>query len=138
MPTKNIKMVAEKMKQLDFCQMITVDGRGTHHSRPMSNNRNVEFDGTTYFFSFGDSGKVRQLEQNPLVSLTFQTEDMLFIHLYGKVSIIKQRGRMEEFWDKSLDRWFPQGLDTPDVVMLKVNCTKVAFWHKEEEGIIHL
>lgn len=138
MQQKKLKDMASKMKQLDFCHMITVDGRGTHHSRPMSNNKNVDFDGTCYFFSFEDTNKVRHLQNSPLVSLTYQTDDMLFIHMYGTASIITQKGRMEDFWDKSLDMWFPQGIHTPGIVMIKVNASKICYWHKAEEGEINI
>ena len=138
MSVQALSKLAKKMKQIDFCQMITVDGRGTHHSRPMSNNKNVDFDGTCYFFSFEDSNKVHHLNNSPLVSLIYQTDDMLFVHLYGTASLITQKGRMEEFWDKSLDRWFTEGLETPGVVMIKVTASKICYWHKAEEEVINL
>ena len=124
------------MKKIDFCHFITTDGRGTHHSRPMSNNKNVEYDGTSYFFSLTDTGKVRQIEQNSMVSLAYQGDDMLFVHVYGKASFITQRGRMEPLWDDGLNGWFKEGLDTPGLVLIRVDAHKICYWHKEKEGVI--
>jgi general stress protein 26 len=132
------KELAKLMKDLDFCMMTTADGRGSLHSRPMSNNREVEFDGDSYFFTYEDTGKIRQLRESPLVSLTFQGKDMLFIQLYGHGSILTQRGRMEEHWSNDLNRWFPDGLETKGLVMIQVKATKARYWHKEKEGEVNL
>lgn len=46
----SLKKVAAIMKNLDFCMMVTKDGRNTLHSRPISNNGEVEYDGDSWFF----------------------------------------------------------------------------------------
>ena len=122
------------MKNLDFCMMVTQDGRGTLHSRPMSNNGKVEFDGNSWFFSYLDSNKVRQIEKDPKVTLVYQTDDMLFLDCYGYANIVTQKSLMEEKWVKDLEMWFPQGLETPGICLIKVEAKRIQFWHKEDEG----
>ena len=133
---ENLEYVVKKMKTLDFCMMVTTDGRGTHFSRPMSNNRQVEFDGDNWFFSYEDSDKVRQMNANARVSLIFQGEDMLFMQVYGSASIVKQKSKLAELWVKDLERWFPKGVETPGICLIHLKANKVQFWHKEKEGII--
>ena len=134
MKQASIKTVAQKMKNLDLCMMVTQDDRNGLHSRPMSNNGKVEYDGDSWFFTYEDSNKVRQIEKHATVSLIFQTDDMLFIECYGRASIIRQKGIMADKWLDELNRWFPQGLETPGICMVKVSATRIQFWHKEEEG----
>lgn len=134
MKKASLKTLAEKMKNLDFCMMITQDGRNSLHSRPMSNNGKVEYDGNSWFFTNEDTHKVRQIEADPKVSLMYQTDDMLFIECYGHASIIRQKGIMEEKWLDELTQWFPQGIETPGLCLIKVAATRVQFWHKGEEG----
>lgn len=134
MKNASLKSIAEKMKNLDFCMMVTQDGRGTFHSRPMSNNGKVEFDGNSWFFTYDDSSKVRQLEKDHTVSLIFQTDKMVFIECYGTASIIKQKSILAEKWVDSLSMWFPKGLETPGICLLKVTASRIHFWDKEEEG----
>lgn len=114
--------------------MVTVNGSGTQFSRPMSNNGEVEYDGMSWFYTYEDSDKVKQIETNPSISLIFQTEDMLFIHLYGTAKIIRQKNIIAEHWQESLKRWFVDGIETPGIVMLKVEAKKIQYWHKEDEG----
>jgi general stress protein 26 len=122
------------MKNLDFCMMVTHDGRNVYHSRPMSNNGKVEYDGTSWFFTYTDSNKVKQIESDPKVSLIYQTDDMLFLECYGIASIVTQKSMLADKWMKEFEMWFPQGLETPGICMVKVVAKRVQFWHKEEEG----
>ncbi len=129
-----IKAIAEKMKDVDFCMMTTQDGRGTLHSRPMSNNREVEYDGNSWFFTYEDTGKVKQITGDPKTTLSYQTDDMLFISCYGHAKIVKDKSTMEKMWLPELRQWFPQGIDTPDMCMVKVEAHHIRYWHKAEEG----
>lgn len=122
------------MKKIDFCMMITQDSRNAFHSRPMSNNREVEYDGDSWFFTYEQSNKVKQIKQNPNVSLILQTDKMLFIECYGKATVIKQRRLMEEKWIDELAQWFPKGLDTPGICMLKVKASRIHLWDKGDEA----
>ena len=134
MKSASLKTIAEKMKNLDFCMMVTADGRGTFHSRPMSNNGKVEYDGDSYFFTYDDSSKVRQLEKDHTVSLIFQTDKMVFIECYGTASIIKQKSILADKWVDELSMWFPKGLETPGICLLKVTASRIKYWDKDEEG----
>ncbi len=134
MKKASLKDIAQKMKNLDFCMMTTRDGKHTYHSRPMSNNGKVEFDGNSWFFTYDSSRKVKQIESDAKVSLIYQGDDMLFIECYGTAKIIKQKSVMQEKWIDELKMWFPQGLETPGICLIKVKAARVQFWHKEEEG----
>lgn len=134
MKNVSLKALAEKMRGLDFCMMTTQDGRNSFHTRPMSNNGKVEYDGNSWFFAYEDSNKVKQIENNSKVSLVYQNDDMLFIECFGSASIIRRKSILEEKWVDDLNRWFPQGLETPGVCLIKVEASRVQFWHKEEEG----
>ena len=134
MKKASLQTLAKKMKNLDFCMMVTRDGKGGFHARPMSNNGKVKYDGTSWFFSYKDSNKARQIKSNPQVSLVYQRDDMLFIECYGKATIVTQRETMEDKWLDELNRWFPKGLDTPGICLIKVSATRIQYWHKKEEG----
>ncbi|MFL9835326.1 pyridoxamine 5'-phosphate oxidase family protein [Chryseobacterium terrae] len=134
MKKASLKTIAERMKNLDFCMMVTQDGQQVSYSRPMSNNGKVEYDGDSWFFSYEDSHKVGQIKENNHVNLIYQTDDMLFIECTGTGEIIKDKDTLKEKWVEGLDQWFPEGVDTPGICLIKVRASTVRFWHKEEEG----
>ena len=134
MEKASMKKVAEMMKDLDFCLMVTKDGRNTLHSLPMSNNGKVEYDGDSWFFSYRDSNKARQIEGNPMVSLVFQTDDMTFVDCYGMATITENKKLLEEKWVDGLEQWFPEGIETPGICLIKVEAHRIQFWGKGGDG----
>ncbi len=68
MKSNSLKQIAEKMRQLGFCMMTTVDGRGTQFSRLMSNNGEVEYDGNSWFFTYEQSDKVSKANLDQPIS----------------------------------------------------------------------
>jgi len=134
----NVKELAKAMQEIDFCMMTTIDGRGTFHSRPMSNNKQVEYDGSSYFFSMRDTQKIRDIDSSPRTSLTYQGQKGLFIQIYGDAMIIHDKQKMEDFWLEELNAWFKNGLNTEGLVMIHVKGKWVEYWQKENNEIIDL
>jgi len=46
----------------------------------------------------------------------------------------RDRSKFAEHWSKDLDRWFKQGVDTPDLVMIEVRAQRLHYWDGEDEG----
>ncbi|MDO5509586.1 MAG: pyridoxamine 5'-phosphate oxidase family protein [Weeksellaceae bacterium] len=135
---EHMSQLANYMKELDFCMMTTADGNGTMISRPMSNNRNVEYDGDSYFFSHSDTMKVRHLQNSSICNLVYQTDDMLFIQVYGHADLLTSRSMMEPYWQDDLKAWFEDGLDTEGLCLIRVRAKTIRYWHKEKEGVIEM
>ena len=145
--TKTLSEISEDMKQIDFCTLTTHAPNGTIGARPMSNNREVDYDGDSWFFTYQDRQMVTDIERDPNVAMTYLGSAGLkgilgapgqFIHVEGRASIIRDKARFEEHWDKSLERWFPQGTDTPGLTMIEVNATRIHYWDGEDEGEVTL
>ena len=52
-----------------FAMLSTRTAGGAIAARPMSNNRQVEYDGDNYFFTCEDTGTVRDIGSDPNVGL---------------------------------------------------------------------
>jgi len=138
MPTLSLTTLAKLMKQLDICMMTTNTKRGSMNSRPMSNNRDVTYKGDSYFFTYEKTDKVKELEANPSVSLSFEGKDDIFISVAGKAKLIRNKEMFKEHWQDSLNQWFPEGPDTKGVVLIHVKGTTLKYWQREKEGAISL
>ncbi|MCT8003411.1 pyridoxamine 5'-phosphate oxidase family protein [Sphingomonas sanguinis] len=132
--------LSKKMAKLDFAMLGTTSATGTMTARPMSNNGDVDYDGDSYFFAYGSSRKVAEIRARPEVSLSYTGAagmlggPPLFIAIEGRATLIQDRARFEEHWTKDLDRYFPDGIDTPDVVMIQVHAERIRYWDGGEEG----
>lgn len=142
MTEPTLSNIAEKMKDIDFCMLTTVTEGGRLSSRPMSNNRDVEFDGDCWFLAYDDARFIQDVQANDQVGLTFAGDKSLlgkpgiFIGIEGKASLMRDRAAFEEHWVDDMERWFPQGIETPGMVLLKVHASRVHYWDGEEEGEI--
>ena len=136
--------IAEHMKDIDFCMLSTITEGGQISSRPLSNNRDVEYDGDSWFFAYDNARFVEDIKKNANVGLTFTAGTSLlgkpgiFIGVEGRGSIVQDGLAFEEHWVDDLERWFPQGIETPGLVLLKVHASRIHYWDGEDEGEVEL
>ncbi len=138
--TKTLSDLSEKMKDIDFCMLVTRTKDGAIAARPMSNNRDVDYDGDSWFFTDEKAMMVADITADPHVTLSYQgTSGLLgmrpfFLAVTGKAALIREKERLAEHWTSDLDKWYPQGIDTPGIVMIKVRAERLHYWDGEEEG----
>ena len=136
--------IAQTLKDIDICMLSSQTGQGGLESRPMSNNRDVDFNGDCYFFSMQDSSAPRQIAHHPQVNLAFDGKRGIlktthtYVSVTGAASLVTDRKTMEKHWNKDLEIWFEEGLDTPGIVMIHVKATRLKYWNGEEQGEIKL
>ena len=136
--------ISEKMRDIDFAVLSTRTEGGAVAGRPMSNNRQVEYDGDSYFFTLESTRTVGDIRRDANVGLTYQsTSGMLgmkpfFITVEGRAELIQDKSRFEEHWTKDLDAWFKEGIDTPGLTLVKVTAQRLHYWDGWNEGEIAL
>lgn len=133
----NIKKIGKFIMDIDFTMMTTIDEDGNLQSRPMSTQKN-EFDGDVYFFTFEDTNKVRHIKANPQVNLAYSAPDLqTYVSLKGNGEISKDRKKMEELWQPQLKAWFPDGLETPGITLIKVGVETAEYWESHSSIVSH-
>ena len=133
------QQIAEVMKDIDICMMTTSDRNGSLHSRPMSNNRQVEWDGDNWFFARKDSSQVKDLQHDSSINLAFaKPNEIVFLSLVGEGELVDDVAKKEELWQDELEMWFPEGPKDSSLTLIKVRATEAHFWSKEGEGTLSL
>ncbi len=142
--TKTLADLSEKMRDIDFAMLSTHAEGGAIGARPMSNNREVDYDGTSFYFTNEDTRMVADIVRDPKVGLSFLGKSGIlgmrpfFVAVEGGAELIRDRGTFAEHWSTDLDRWFPDGVDTPGLVLIKVQAERVHYWDGEDEGEIRV
>lgn len=137
---KTLAALAEMMKDVDFAMLSTHSDGGTIAARPMSNNRDVDYDGDNWFFTCDDTRTIQDLRANPKCGLAYHSKAGLlgmkpvFVHIEGEAELIRDKALFEAHWTKDLDRWFDQGIDTPGLVLIKVRGVRAHYWDGEDQG----
>lgn len=132
--------IARTLKDIDFVMLNTHTEGGRIAGRPMSNNRDVEFDGDSWFFVDEESRTFADVRADPAVTISAQGakgllgKPPMFLSIEGQAEIITDREVMAQHWTKDLDRWWPEGPETPGVALLKVHAERIHYWAGEDQG----
>ena len=141
---KTLADVAAKMRDIDFAVLSTRTEGGAIAGRPMSNNRDVDFDGDSYFFTLEETRTVADIERDPQVGLGYQAKSGMlgmrpfFLTVEGRATLIRDKSAFAAHWTKDLDSWFERGVDTPGLVLIKVSAERLHYWDGYEEGELSL
>jgi len=136
MPEKTLSDLSQRMREIDIAMLCTHTEGGAIAARPMSNNGDVGRDGRSVYFTHGGTRTIHDIEANPQVSLTFQGPKHFAVTVEGKAELVRDKSAFHAHWTPELDHWFDQGIDTPGIVMIRVDATRVHYWDGLEQGEI--
>lgn len=135
---KEVAKLAEMIKKIDFGMLTTIAEDGSLHSRPMSTNGKVEFDGDLWFFTYGNSHKVLEAKEHPEVNVSFSDiTNHTYVSLSGTAKLIRDKEKIKELWQPQLKAWFPDGVDTEDIALLKIIANKAEYWDSPSSIVAH-
>jgi len=106
--------------------LTTIAADGYPHSRPMT-LQDVEFDGDVWFFISRASVKVPEIRQDDRINISIH-EDSKYVSASGRACIVEDRKKAEEMWNPLYKAYFPQGLDDPDLLLLKIPIERAEYW----------
>jgi general stress protein 26 len=133
-----LEKIRELIKEIDFCMLTTCDESGDLHSRPMSTNGAVEFDGDIWFFTYGATHKVREIGDQERVNVSFaDIDNQRYLSLSGSAQLVRDKEKMAQLWKPELKAWFPKGLEEPDIALIKVTVKKAEYWDYAASMISH-
>ncbi|SCF02707.1 General stress protein 26 [Micromonospora purpureochromogenes] len=132
------RRVTELIRQARICMLTTIGVDGRMVSRPMA-LQEAEFDGDLWFFAYADSPKVRQIRVNPEVNVAFsdQRHDA-WVSVSGTAQESYDRAKAEQLWNPLLKTWFPDGLDTPGLTLIKVHANSAEYWDSPGGAVVNL
>ncbi|WP_433829228.1 pyridoxamine 5'-phosphate oxidase family protein [Actinoplanes sp. CA-015351] len=120
--------VRDMVSDAKICMVTTMTADGRHVSRPMG-LQEMEFDGDLWFFAYADSDLVEQIAIHPQVNVAFSdTKQHNWVSIAGAASRVDDRAKAEELWSPLLKAWFPDGLETPGLTLVKVDGETAEYW----------
>ena len=118
----------ELVSNAAVAMLTTTTAGGQQVSRPMG-LQEAEFDGDLWFFAYDDSAKVAQIRATPQVNVAFSdTKNSSWTSVAGRAEIVHDGAKAEELWTPTLEAWFPDGLDTPGLTLIKVHADTAEYW----------
>lgn len=132
------KKLHDLIKDIRFAMLTTVEEDGTLRSRPMA-TQEFEFDGDLWFFTAAHAPKVDEVQHNQHVNVSYaEPKDQKYVSISGTAQLVRDRAKIEELWNPLFKAWFPQGLDDPELALLKVSVDKAEYWDSPSSKVVRL
>ena len=135
----DIQHFAELIKDNKFVMLTSLDTiDGSMHSRPMTLQQ-MEFDGDLWFLAGKSSEMVKQIRNNSMVNISSSNlKDFSFVSARGHAQVVKDSKKEKELWNPTYKAWFPEGLQDPDLCLIKVSVEAADYWESPSSKIIRL
>jgi len=126
------RILLDRLNQLiagiPMCMLVSVHANGQLHSRPMATQA-ISDDGFLWFFTSAQSSKVDEIRNDREVNVAYSDHaNLRFVSVAGTCELVRNHSISERLWRDEYKRWFPEGLDDPDLILLKVTINAVEYW----------
>ncbi|MFZ6711352.1 pyridoxamine 5'-phosphate oxidase family protein [Undibacterium sp. TC9W] len=130
MTTQNDPLVKirDMTKDVKFGMLTTVDENNHLSSRPLTSQQ-VDDAGNMWFFISDEANYLNAVRQHPEVNVSFaDVDDSLYVSISGRAEVLRDRQKAEELWNVMAKPWFPEGVDDPHLMLLKVQIHAAEYW----------
>ena len=134
----DVEKLRDLIKGISFAMLTTVDEDGSLRSRPMQ-TQETEFNGELWFFTSASSPKVDEVQRDQRVNVSYaDPDDNRYVSLSGTATLVRDREKIKELWKPVLKAWFPDGLEDPDLALLRVKVEKAEYWDSPSSKMVQL
>ena len=136
---QTVEKLVEMVKGVRSCMFITHEKNTENLSgRPMGISR-VDADGTMWFFTKTSSMKVDELTNEAKASVAIIDENHNnYLMIGGTVALVHNKMTMNSLWNPLMKTWFPEGIDDPDMVLLKMTPHEAHYWDSSSSKMVVL
>ena len=123
---ESISKVTDIINDSHIGMFTTINEAGALVSRPLA-VQEVKDDGDMWFFTSATTSLVAHIRANPAVNVSFgkRTE---WVSVAGTADVVTDRQLIHDMWNQVVEAWFPDGPDTPEVVLLHVDSDSAEYW----------
>lgn len=133
-----IKKIDELINGKQIAMLTSVTEEGHLHARPMA-VLDVDFDGNLWFFTGKDSPKIDQIQSEPRVNVAYSDPSSQdYVSLSGKARLVIDKSLNEKYWKPQFEAWFPDGLDDPQLSLLKIEVDGAEYWDSPSSTVAHI
>lgn len=137
-PMDAINKLDEHIKGIRVAMLTTANPDGSLSSRPMA-CQEIDFDGSLWFFTSKATGKILSIMKDQHVNLAYVSpSDNRYVSVSGRAEIIEDSEKSAELWNPIFKAWFPQGLDDPNLVLIRVDVENAEYWDSPSSTMVKL
>jgi len=134
---ESIQKLNDLIKDVKVAMLTTIDW-GILRSRPMQ-TQEFDFDGDLWFFTSSETHKTEEIEKDRRVNVSYAAPDSnTYVSVTGTAEIVNDRAKIEELWNPIYKAWFPDGLEDPNLILLKVAVEQAEYWDSPSSTLVQV
>lgn len=137
-PQKSDELIklGELIEAISVAMLTTFNEKeGMLMSRPMAPQEMCE-KGAIWFLTDPNSNKVKHLQ---VMNLSFSNEsDSTYVSISGHGEIVDDRARIESLWTVFARPWFPEGVDSSNLALLKFVPHSSEYWDAPNSKMVRM
>lgn len=116
-------------KSLDASPFVMLElDNAPHTAAPMTAQLDKEAHSAIWFFTSRDGALARM---GP-ATVTFAAKDhKLFARFSGRLVEERNRAVLEKHWSNAVAAWFPEGKDSPQVLLMRMDLGEASIWNAQ-------
>jgi general stress protein 26 len=124
--TESISKVTDIINDSRIGMLTTINEEGALVSRPLA-VQDVKDDGDMWFFTGLGTSQVAHFRADPRVNVSFG-KNTEWVSVAGTAQVVTDREKIREMWNQAVEAWFPDGPDTPEVCLLRIDSDSAEYW----------
>ncbi|TPG72367.1 pyridoxamine 5'-phosphate oxidase family protein [Hymenobacter nivis] len=126
--TQDVSKLLDKIKEVKYTTLTTLDARNRLHGRPMYTCQS-DNDEVLWFFSEKDAQKITEIRHNAQVGLGYSDPDKAtYVTIAGKAEIVDDQHKIKQLWREDFRGFFPKGAEDPNIALIKVTIENGEYW----------
>ncbi len=123
---RDISKVTDIINGARIGMVTTVNEQGALVSRPLA-VQDVKDDGDMWFFTGLGTSQVTHVRNDPRVNVSFG-KNTEWVSVAGNAEVVTDRQIIRDMWNQTVEAWFPDGPETPEVCLLRVDSESAEYW----------
>tara|TARA_R110002072_G_scaffold303029_2_gene491479 strand:- start:3122 stop:3655 length:534 start_codon:yes stop_codon:yes gene_type:complete len=133
-----IEQIDSMIQNIEIAMLTTHAETGLLRSCPMISVCR-HFDGDLWFFSHNDDPRMQDIQSHPRVGVAYACPAAKnYVSMCGEASIVKDRQKFETLWKDDLQSWFPEGVKTPGLILIRIRVDHAEYWDHKRITMKHL
>ncbi|MFJ2369293.1 pyridoxamine 5'-phosphate oxidase family protein [Microbacterium sp. NPDC087665] len=124
--TTPVQRVAELIKDFRFAMFTTRNAEDRLVAHPLT-VQEAEFDGDLWFLVSRSATFVIDIRRDDRVGVALSSNDS-WVSLSGRAELVEDPAKVRELWSPTVEAWFTNGPDDPDVGLLKFSAESAEYW----------
>ena len=127
----------ERLSKARFVMLTTLDADGGFYSCPMTLQQATDA-AVLWFFTSTTSPTARNIERDPRIGVALMDDTSFYVSVYGSASLVNDREKIRELWDAMVKAWFPQGVEDPDLALIRLDVERGEYWDIDQNAMLKM